>query len=146
MMTRYAVVLGMVVLCGCGWAQTAVKMGGASDGYHQYHCVHDNGGPEGKKGRVEEDHEAEAYWAEEQARKDDLARAFTSRILTDEELKQVLAYGSHIFTRPMQPYFQEDIDKRFSAAMQLQIQLRTLAAINAGAKKEVVPDTKDGSQ
>lgn len=100
------------------------SMGGRSDGYHQYHCVPDDKGPEGRKGRVEEDKKAEAEVDKYEQHKFQLASYLTTRVLTDAEYKEVLALGSDIYVRNMQPFYQQEIDQRFEHALRVQELLR----------------------
>jgi hypothetical protein len=108
---------------------------GMSDGWHQYHCVADAKGPAGRTGHVEENKEAEEYLAKQQAHTADLANALTTRVLTAAEMKEVLQQGSDIFVRPMQSFRQEDVDRQYLTALDIQRELRLTAQDSARKDK-----------
>lgn len=89
------------------------------DGYTQYKC---------DKGKWVVDDEALKRLADEEKHKADLYWALRSRVLTSKEMAEVAQYGSKLLVHPMQPYFQEEIDREFNAALLQQFILRTAAA------------------
>lgn len=94
------------------------------DGVRQYHCVPNDKGPEGRKGRIEENKEAEKVMEVEQERIDKLSEALTRRVLTDTEYKEVLDRGSDIYLHNLESYSQKEIDERFEHALRVQEILR----------------------
>ncbi len=85
--------------------------------YHKVEC------PDGRWKWDVNEHAMEWIRAREDEQLE-LARAFQSRLLTDEELARVMSYGSHIFVREMQAFYQRDVDAKFQAAMMFQNALR----------------------
>lgn len=96
---------------------------GETDGYHQYivSCS-----KEGKIVQVE-NVAAEKDIEDTYKHYDAMYFALRSRPLTDEEMSEVERIGSALLTKPMQPFNQEDVDKRFNDAMATQYRIRAIA-------------------
>lgn len=59
-----------------------------------------------------------------EAHKTELAVALTTRILTESEMKEVMGMGQYIYSRPMESFYEPDLQNRFTAALQIQMMLR----------------------
>lgn len=95
-----------------------------------FRCVIDAKSPHpDRMGRFEEDKAAEEAMAEYEARKEFLAQAMTTRVLTSAEYKEVLADGSNLLVHAMQPFNQQDIDEQFEHMLRIQDDLRANARI-----------------
>jgi hypothetical protein len=70
--------------------------------------------------------ETQQFLAKAQERKSALIDAARSRLLTPSETQELLDYGPDIFTQPMVPYLQADIDKRFDELLLQQARLKAL--------------------
>jgi hypothetical protein len=57
--------------------------------------------------------------------KRELAEAAKTRALTDDELKKFMAYGPYIYVREGEQFRQEEIDRKFQAALTFQSILRS---------------------
>ena len=75
--------------------------------------------------------EFQEWEAKEQLHKKVLIAAARTRILTAKETGELLAYGSSIFISPMQPYYQNDVDKQFDELMLQQARLRACCSAEA---------------
>jgi hypothetical protein len=58
--------------------------------------------------------------------KSDLAMALQTRVLTEEEMQEVMEYGIHLFIRNMVSYREEDMQRRFNEAICQQYRLRAI--------------------
>ena len=62
-----------------------------------------------------------------EARKSNLATALQTRVLTEDEMQEVLGHGENLFIRNMVSYSQDEIQKRFNEAICQQFRLRKIA-------------------
>jgi len=76
--------------------------------------------------KVYEDTTAETQKEEAklQARKNELINALTTRILTDQEMKEVAALRSWLLIRPMEPYNEQEVESKFQTMLLIQQNLR----------------------
>ena|ERR1700734_3235316 len=130
-MTRYFIAAALAFVLPCS-GRSQVKPhakdkpvpkcsdgGMAGGGYTEYTCIN---------GKWVEDVEGEKQDQEYEAHKQKLASALTTRVLTPAEMSEVLSFGPDIFVQPMQAFFQDDVDKRFVTALDIQRELRLMAA------------------
>lgn len=98
-------------------------MGSGSNGYNTYsvRCSH------GIEVYIDTTAETQKSQAEEQARKDALVHALRSRPLTDAEMSEVERYGTYLLIYPMQPYYSEEVERRFNDLMLTQYKIREAA-------------------
>lgn len=80
---------------------------------------------------------SDEFFVKQWFRQQELARALTTRILTDGEMKEVLEIGPDIFVYPGFPYYEKDVNDKFINALAIQTQLVALQnAKLAGKEKE----------
>lgn len=68
------------------------------------------------------------YLAEAQKRKSDLAWALQTRILTDEEMLEVMGHNYYLLVRENTPYRETEIREQFSNLLSAQFRLKTILA------------------
>lgn len=96
---------------GDGWIGGGADSGGNS---YSVRCVN------GLKVYTDTSEETQRADAEYQTHKDTLAQALVSRVLTDEEMKEVRQIGSSLLVRNGQPYYPEDIERKFQSMLLIQ--------------------------
>lgn len=72
------------------------------------------------------DEKAEEFSRKFEHRKQELAFALVSRVLTDEEFQEVERLGYYLYVREWCPYKEEDLIRRFNEALIQQFKLRRI--------------------
>ena len=95
-------------------------MGAGTDGYNSYSvkCV------DGVMVYEDTTEETQQWQAKENQQKQELITAARTRALTAKETKELLSYGPSIFTRPMEPFMQETVEKQFNELLLQQMRLK----------------------
>lgn len=102
----------------------------SGNGYENqvFNCVADPADKTGHKGRWTLDADAskranDEMWKME-AHRAELAASMTTRVLTDSEYKEVLAYGWMLLVQNGQLYYEDEVRKDFEYRLRIQDELR----------------------